>query len=324
MSTNFAHFPSKLLNDFRIKFVGSSAITYSMVKDIPKLNRHIAHRLKEVAQLLQSQQSNPFRVQAYQHAAQTLEQMERPIDDLLEREGSDGLKKFPGIGESLARAIAELVRTGRLPMLERLRGETEPENLLATIPGIGKQLAARLHHDLEIDTLEDLEVAAHDGRLRKAGGIGDKRLAGIIACLTERLGRVRDQGGRADSDAPPVQELLDVDREYRQKGKDGVLHLFAPRRFNPDQKAWLPVLHTQRGDRHYTALFSNTARAHQKGKTRDWVVLFFDDGKKESQCTVITAEWGILEGRRIVRGRETECLRYYEEQSERTQEPATS
>jgi DNA polymerase (family 10) len=295
-----------------------------MAQNIPLLNRNIAQRLKEVAELLHSQGSNPFRVQAYQHAAQTLEQLAQPIDDLVRAEGIEGLKKLPGVGESLARAIRELVRTGRLPMLERLRGETEPESLLATIPGIGKKLASRLHHELEIDTLEELEVTAHDGRLRQAGGIGEKRLAGIIACLTERLGRVRAKAHQVAQNPPSIEELLDVDREYREKAKAGVLHLFAPRRFNPTHEAWLPVLHTQRGDRHYTALFSNTARAHQKGKTGDWVVLFFDDGEKESQCTIITAEWGILEGQRIVRGREAECLRFYERQTAGEQKITTS
>ena len=130
-----------------------------MATDIPHINITIAQRLKEVAQLLHSQGSNPFRVLAYQQAAQTLEQFERPIDALVRTEEIEGLKKLPGVGESLARAIRDLVRTGKLPMLERLRGETEPESLLATIPGIGKKLASRLHHDLEIDTLEELEVA---------------------------------------------------------------------------------------------------------------------------------------------------------------------
>ena len=295
-----------------------------MTRHIPPVNTTIAQRLKEVAELLRSQGSNPFRILAYQHAAQTLEQLEQPIDALFHAEGLEGLKHLPGIGESLARAIRELVLRGKLPMLDRLRGETEPESLLATIPGIGKKLAARLHQDLEIDTLEELESAAHDGRLRLAGGIGEKRLAGLIACLTERLGRVRAKTQQIAQEIPSIEELLDVDREYREQAKAGVLHLFAPRRFNPTHEAWLPILHTQRGDRHYTALFSNTARAHQKGKTRDWVVLFFDDEEKESQCTIITAEWGILEGRRIVRGREAECLRYYESQMAEEQKRPTS
>jgi Holliday junction resolvasome RuvABC DNA-binding subunit len=280
---------------------------------IPALNREIADRFKEVAELLHDQGSHPFRAQAYRHAAQTLEQLERPVDDILHAEGVDGLQKLPGIGESLSQAIRELVLTGQLPILVRLRGEAEPVSLLATVPGIGKKLAEQLHHDLEIDTLEELEIAAHDGRLIRQPGFGDKRLSGIIASLADRLGRIRVRHETAEKIIPSIEELFDVDREYREKSAANLLHKFAPRRFNPTGEAWLSVLHTQRGERHYTALFSNTARAHQKGKTQDWVVLFYDDGDRESQCTVITAEWGPLAGRRIVRGREFECMRYYED-----------
>ena len=98
----------------------------SMTKAIPLFNITVAQRLKEVAELLHSQGSNPFRVLAYQHAAQTLEQLKRPIDDLVRAEGLEGLQKLPGIGESLARAIRELVLRGRLPMLERLNGAGKP------------------------------------------------------------------------------------------------------------------------------------------------------------------------------------------------------
>jgi hypothetical protein len=61
-------------------------------------------------------------------------------------------------------------------------------------------------------------------------------------------------------------ELLDVDREYREKAAAGTLRLIAPRRFNPTGEAWLPVLHTRRGQRRYTALFSNTARSAPRRK----------------------------------------------------------
>jgi DNA polymerase (family X) len=279
---------------------------------IPTINREIAQRLKEVAQLLHDQGSNPFRVGAYRHGAETLEQLEQPVDDIFRSEGIEGLEHLPGIGESLARAIRELVLHGRLPMLERLRGEADPRNLLASIPGIGKKLAGRLHDELDIDSLEDLETAAHEGRLAKLSGVGEKRITGIKASLAERLGRLKTKHELSVHRHPSIGELLDVDQEYREKAVKGQLHKFAPRRFNPTGEAWLPVLHTQRGERHYTALFSNTARAHQKGKTHDWVVLFYDNGNRESQCTVITSEFGLLEGRRIVRGREVECLKYYE------------
>ena len=88
----------------------------------------------------------------------------------------------------------------------------------------------------------------------------------------------------------------------------------APRRFNPDGKAWLPVLHTRFGPWHFTALFSNTALAHELHKTGDWVVLYFADGShRERQRTVVTETHGPLEGRRVVRGREAECADHYGE-----------
>jgi predicted flap endonuclease-1-like 5' DNA nuclease len=277
-------------------------------------NADIAQRFREVARLLEEQGANPFRVHAYRHAAEILDRLDRPVTVILEKDGMDGLRKLPGIGESLARSIRDMIKLGRLPMLDRLRGATDPVALLASVPGIGEGLAHRLHHELGIDTLEDLEAAAHDGRLRDIEGIGPKKLAGIIDSLASRLGRVRRRTGRGPEAGEPVtlvDELLDVDREYRQKVEAGTLHRIAPHRFNPTGEAWLPVLHAQRGPRHYTALFSNTARAHQLGKTRDWVVLYYDDGTHEHQCTVITAQRGPLAGKRVIAGREAECERYY-------------
>ncbi|MEK6604891.1 MAG: helix-hairpin-helix domain-containing protein, partial [Nitrospirota bacterium] len=227
------------------------------------LNVEIAQRLREVAALLQEQGANPFRVQAYRHAADTVQRLDRPAAEIVRAEGPEGLRKLPGIGESLARSIRDLIATGRLPMLDRLRGETDHVAVLASVPGIGGMLAKRLHHDLSIDTLEELESAAHDGRLSEIEGIGPKKLAGIIDSLASRLGRVRGLAGAAaahgPSHEPSVAELLDVDREYRENAAAGSLRTIAPRRFNPDGEAWLPVLHTHRGPRHYTALFSNTA-----------------------------------------------------------------
>ena len=106
-----------------------------------------------------------------------------------------------------------------------------------------------------------------------------------------------------------MSELLDVDREYRRKAEAGGLARIAPRKFNPTGAAWLPVLHTQREGRHYTALFSNTARAHELGRTKDWVVIYFEHDGHEDQCTVVTEYSGPLAGKRVVRGREGESGR---------------
>jgi DNA polymerase (family 10) len=84
----------------------------------------------------------------------------------------------------------------------------------------------------------------------------------------------------------------------------------------PERRAWLPVLHTERGSEgekwRFTALFSNTARAHDLGKTHDWVVIYvYDDHHREEQHTVVTETRGPLAGRRVVRGREAECRAFH-------------
>lgn len=277
------------------------------------LNLEVAARLDEVAQLLRDQGANPYRVDAYRRGAEAIRRLRRPVAALLREAGLEGLERLPAIGPSLARAIRTLVETGRLPMLDRLRGESDAVALLASVPGIGLVLAERLHRDLGLDTLEELEAAAHDGRLASIGGMGEKRLAGIRDSLAGRLGRIRPTGSEGLADEPPVEELLHVDRQYRTEAAAGRLRRIAPRRFNPEGRAWLPVLHTERGPRHYTALFSNTARAHELERTRDWVVLYVDGGRGERQYTVVTARRGIFKHRRIVRGREAECLTHYRE-----------
>lgn len=270
------------------------------------MNRQIADRLEEAARLLRDQGADPYRVNAYLRAAESVRRWPEPLKDLYLREGVEGLERVPGVGASIARAIRAIVIYGRLPMTDRLRGELDPVTVLATVPGIGRRFADRLHEQLGLSTLEDLEAAAHDGRLATIAGFGEKRLAGIRDSLAQRLGRVRP-AARPAARVPPVAELLDVDREYRQRAAGGELPLIAPRRFNPAHEAWLPVLHTRRGSRHYTALFSNTARAHRAGKTHDWVVLYGEDHGRDYQYTVITAARGPLAGRRIVAGRESEC-----------------
>jgi len=274
-------------------------------------NSQIARRLDELASLLEAQGANPFRTNAYRRGAMAIAALPETVSDLYEREGIEGLEQIPGIGHRLAIAIRSLVETGRLPMLEHLRGEIDPVLLLQSVPGIGKIQAERLHHDLGIDTLEELEAAAHDGRLASVAGFGPKRVAGIVDSLASRLGRVRQLQSGSESDVP-VGELLDIDREYRKAARNGTLPTIAPRRFNPEKKAWLPILHTQRGDHHYTALFSNTARAHRLGTTHDWVILYQDGESGAHQYTVITSHQGPLEGQRIVRGREAECQEFFE------------
>jgi hypothetical protein len=276
----------------------------------PAPNAEVARRLEETATLLEQQQASPFRVRAYRNAAAALRNLPVSVTALYRDGGLEELERIPGVGPAIGRAIRDVVETGRLPMLDRLRGETDPEFLFSTLPGVGKGLAERLHRDLGLASLEELERAAHEGRLQALPGFGPKRVAAIIESIHHRLARVRS--GEPVSSAPPaVEELLDVDREYRESAAAGRLPLIAPRRFNRGHRAWLPVLHTRRGSRHYTALFSNTALAHRLGRIRDWVVLYSDGAREEHQATVVTAHSGVLTGQRVVRGREPECLEFY-------------
>jgi DNA polymerase (family X) len=276
-------------------------------------NAVVAERLREMAALLEAQGDNAFRVAAYRNAAQTVAGLKRDLREMFEREGLAGLDALPTIGPGIAAAIAEMLHSGRWSRLEQLRGTAGPEALLRAVPGIGPHLATRLHDELGVHTLEALEVAAHDGRLERMARIGPRRAAAIRAALTPMLDRVRvarrNRPSGADAAlAPPVAMLLDVDREYRDGAAADRLPKIAPKRFNPSAQAWLPVLHAARDGWHFTALYSNTARAHELDRVHDWVVIYAEDEQHhERQYTVVTAATGSLAGRRIVRGREDEC-----------------
>lgn len=272
-------------------------------------NQRIANALREAGDLLHEQGANPFRVAAYHRAADTIAHLNRDLWDVLDQEGIEGLTDLPHIGHGIAGAIREMLATGRWGQLDRLRGTADPVRSFQRLPGIGPVLARQIHETLDVETLEALEIAAHDGRLESVPGVGPRRAALIRASLAELLSR-RPGPRRAEpaADRPGVETLLDVDREYREKAAAGALPAIAPRRFNPERIAWLPVLHTTRGRWHFTALFSNTARAHDLSKTRDWVVLYcYDNHHREQQHTVVTETRGPLAGQRVVRGREAEC-----------------
>ncbi|WP_346908626.1 helix-hairpin-helix domain-containing protein [uncultured Roseibium sp.] len=271
----------------------------------------IVDRLLEAADLLEAQAADRFRVRAYRMGAETVRNLTEDPAGILEREGLEGLIRLPHIGTRLARAIDEMVATGRWIQLERMRGEAEPEAVFQTIPGIGPSTARAIHDELHIDTLEALEIAAHDGRLEKVPGIGARRAASIRAMLGSMLARRRRRSPE-DHEEPTVASLLEVDALYRDRAAAGDLRQIAPRRFNPTGEAWLPILHADRDEWSFTALYSNSALAHDLGRTHDWVVIYFSrsDGP-EHQRTVVTETRGPLEGRRVVRGREAECRQHY-------------
>jgi hypothetical protein len=290
----------------------------TMVKK--QTNEEIAAALERIAQLLEMEETNPYRVRAYHNAASTIRNTTEPVAELAGKEDRDGLMELPGIGEALASLIIEYVNTGGSDLLRRLEEQTSPESAFTQVPGIGETLAHRIYEEGDIHTLEELEIAAYDGRLRKIEGFGDDRvkavraaLAGMLSDSAQRRARQRTEPDGKQSAEPSIDLLLDVDAEYRRRGEAGELETIAPKRFNPKGESWLPIMHAKRSGWSFTVLFSNTARAHEAGKTNDWVVIYFErEGQDERQRTVVTEPQGALAGKRVVRGREQETSRYYE------------
>lgn len=277
-------------------------------------NHEIAEQLREIAALLKAQGANPFRYQAYLHAANTVDNLAEDVEEIVQDKGMTGLIDLPTIGSGIAQSIYEYVATGRMTRLENLKGEADPVELFQSIPSVGRELAQRLYDTLHVDTFEALENAIHKGRLDEVEGLGVKRKEAIEAWLSKHLGERRRQSSLSEqSNIIPIALLLKVDEEYRSKASAGKLPLIAPKRFNPENKAWLPILHITYENWHFTAVYSNTERAHKLNHIFDWVIIYFDDQHhQEGQHTVVTETHGSLLGKRVVRGREIECREYYQ------------
>jgi predicted flap endonuclease-1-like 5' DNA nuclease len=289
-------------------------------KDSPEIvnvtNGVVAARLDEAANLLAEQGANEFRVRAYRRGAETLRAMTPPVAEAFRKEGERGLKQLPGVGPSLAGSIAHILTTGRMPVLERLRRDAEPARILTTVADIGPKLAERIHEELGVQTLAELEAASWDGRLARVPGMGPKRLRAVRESLAGRFQSAprNPRPAKRPTTGPPepsVGVLLEIDEEYRRLAERDRLVRVAPRRFNPEHRAWLPILHTERNGERFTAMFSNTVRAHELDATHDWVVIFRERPAHSGTWTVITSRLGKLKGRRVVRGRETDCAKWY-------------
>ena len=137
-------------------------------------NPDIARLFDEVADLLEIQDANPFRVRAYRNAARTIRDFPEPIAELV-RAGTKDLTDIPGIGEDLAEKITEIVTTGELPLRKQLAAKL-PAGLLdlLRIPGLGPKRVKLLHKKLKLKLAADLAAALDQGRIQKLKGFGPK------------------------------------------------------------------------------------------------------------------------------------------------------
>jgi hypothetical protein len=268
-------------------------------------NEMVAERLVRYADELEKEGGELYRVRAYRAGAQAVQALTRSLADLRAESGRKGLEELPGIGKSLAYTIEGLVQDGQWRALKPADAAREPNRLFTSLPGVGPKLAEDLRDKLGLRTLEELYRAAQAGRLAEVG-VGHKRLLGLIAALERRLAPVAPPPAE-----PAVEDLLDLDHDYRAGMEENTLPRLSPRRFNPEGEHWLGILRMERDGWKMRALFSNTAQAHRLGKTRDWVVIYFQKGEINGQRTVVTETKGELASRRVVRGREAECRQLY-------------
>lgn len=148
----------------------------------PARNAEIADAFDEIADLLELEQENPFRIRAYRNAARLLRGLGTEISQMLAR-GED-LSELPGIGKDLAGKIAEVVATGTTPVLAKLRNEVPPSlTELLHLPSLGPKRVKLLYDELGIHTLAQLHRAIKDGRLRALPGFGQKTVQHVLAAI---------------------------------------------------------------------------------------------------------------------------------------------
>jgi len=146
-------------------------------------NRAIARVLREIADLLELKNDNPFKIRAYRNGADIVANHPHELALLDEA----GLRQIPGIGKDLASRIREISETGDTALHRDLIAEFPPTILdLLDLQGLGPKTVATLYRQLAVRTLDDLERAARDGRVRALKGMGAKKEALIIKALDER------------------------------------------------------------------------------------------------------------------------------------------
>jgi len=176
---------------------------------MPVHNSEIADIFETLADLLAVQGDNPFRIRAYRNAARVIRGNSRSMADLL-RDGED-LSELQGIGKDLAGKIATIIETGRLPLLEEVATRT-PKALseLMKIEGLGPKRVTRLHDELRIRSINDLEKALASGKIRGLPGFGEKT-ENLIRQRLERLSTAERRIRLADAEdlAQPLVEYLE-------------------------------------------------------------------------------------------------------------------
>ena len=174
---------------------------------MPVYNSDVAEIFREVADLLDIEGANQFRVRAYRNAARTIATLSRNVADLVE-DGED-LTELEGIGEDLAGKIEEIVKTGSLEQLQEIKQRTPPELAgMLDIAGLGPKRVQAIYEELEITTLDELREAAEEGEIQDLEGFGEKTQQNILDELEREPEEERTLLSVAEEYVAPLIEYL--------------------------------------------------------------------------------------------------------------------
>lgn len=194
-------------------------------------NQEIAAVFEQIADLLEYQSANPFRVRAYRNGAKKISDLTEPLAGIAD-DDSRSLTDLEGIGKDLAEKIETLLSTGTLPMLEELQAQIPAGVLtLSRIPGVGPKKAAALHKELGISSLAELRAACEQQRVRGLKGFGAKTEETILKglAIAEQAGvRMRWADAETVVDAllehmhgEPAIQQMEIAGSYR-RGRDTI------------------------------------------------------------------------------------------------------
>lgn len=233
-------------------------------------NIEIAQVLSEVADLLEIQGANPFRVRAYRNVVRTIEGLTRPLAKMVE--AAEDLEELPGIGGEMAHHISELVTTGRLGVLDKIH-EKVPASLaeLTKLDGLGPKRTKKLWEELGVTSVDELEAILDSGRMEELEGFGQKTVARIrqsIADYRKHVGRFR----LVDADQF-VRPLLEYMGEVKGIEEMEVAGSYRRRRETVGDIDLLVVCEDPEPVmRHFTS-YPRVARVDRAGDTRGTVIL---------------------------------------------------
>lgn len=268
-----------------------------------KSNRKLARQFFLISQILLGRKNQNYKAKSYSDAALFIE---RSHENFLSYKSADELDRFKTIGPVIAEQILEYGKTGKILYLEDLLESTSPAKILSLAKGLGKERSQELSHLLRLKSYFDLQAAYDRGEFVKILGRDSKVLKEVTKLLEELPGWFSEKRKSLAvlGTLPSVSYLLSLDHSLRQEC--------------PYQKTPSQVKRMTTGRGIYTVFYSTSKSAQSRSAIGDWVVIKLDFQGHHLKWIALTAKYGALKGRRIIVGRESECLDHYFQSTHKT------